>query len=925
MTPSLPTGPIATPPTPYLFREVRPNWPGVFEKLSGVGSLYDLTKPKEIAASVYGALKELFRLKPTTLEEQVFTLVKRSLTRAVAEVVGHGTANAIQVVGDMKGGGTVGRVPLTRPRKEAVAHLDAQLQEHPVQLRSDFFRDPTRLSVLGPMARWLASWLRWAGVPDDHARGVTALLPLEFADAVATEFRQNAQDYTLIQHTYKPEFVRPVEAELRWVDYHVGLQMRASLEVLDLGVRLDQVYVPLRAYHEIRGGAEVSSRPVDQKPVRHVGMLQDRAEAWIESQEPARGMLVVSGGPGSGKSAFARRFAAWRAWAGPDRWRVLYVPLHRFAVGSDLAAEVNRFAAREIGLPEGEATNLFDPAVEDRLLLVFDGLDELSRGGKVGEQDAIDFMGQVETLVKTINRDGCRVKVLVCGRPVAVDLTRTEDRQEGRVLHLVGYHLAKQQWQSADYQGQASLLDADDRETWWKNYQRAKGDRETGLPDVLTSDKLQPLTAEPMLNGLLARVLAGKRPERQITPDTNRAAIYEWLLKDVFNRLHDPAGKVHCPDVQYDEFAQLMEEVAVAAWHGGDVRGATRSRVAARCERSELGPLLRRLFPEQGKQDLTALFLAFYFREAKGIRGDDPAFEFTHKSFGEYLLAQRVVRLLGDLQQFYHDGRAWGEGDALKRWAELFGPAAVDGDLYAFLRDAVAQSPKETVRRWQLTVVKLIDGTLRSGLPMDQLQLGPYREMNRQAIHAEQALLAVHSACALVTGEVGQIDWPGDESARRFVAGTWLLRLLGQRRGGFDIASSLNALNLSGADLSGADLSGANLSGAYLSRAYLSGADLSRAYLSEADLSGADLSGAYLSGAYLSEADLRGARYDSGGVVSARGTPRFLQDGQPPKPNFRDKLGKKPPRSRKKAGTSPPSPPTPGPEGTPDQPPPDPG
>ncbi|MBD2536229.1 pentapeptide repeat-containing protein, partial [Nostoc flagelliforme FACHB-838] len=77
----------------------------------------------------------------------------------------------------------------------------------------------------------------------------------------------------------------------------------------------------------------------------------------------------------------------------------------------------------------------------------------------------------------------------------------------------------------------------------------------------------------------------------------------------------------------------------------------------------------------------------------------------------------------------------------------------------------------------------------------------------------------------------------------------------------------LSSANLSDAYLSGANLSGANLSSANLSDAYLFGATLTNTNFSGANLSGANLSGAIFSGAILSGANLSGANL-SGAILS---------------------------------------------------------
>jgi len=131
--------------------------------------------------------------------------------------------------------------------------------------------------------------------------------------------------------------------------------VRTIHTALDLGVSLDDVYVELRAYTEPplegTGGVARDLQVGDRKRPRTIGMLKDFAETWIA--DPADPIFVLSGGPGSGKSAFARRFAAWRAWVGPYPWRVLYVPLYRFNASGELKTALELFATRELGVAHG--------------------------------------------------------------------------------------------------------------------------------------------------------------------------------------------------------------------------------------------------------------------------------------------------------------------------------------------------------------------------------------------------------------------------------------------------------------------------------------------------------------------------------------------------------------------------------------------
>jgi len=84
-------------------------------------------------------------------------------------------------------------------------------------------------------------------------------------------------------------------------------------------------------------------------------------------------------------------------------------------------------------------------------------------------------------------------------------------------------------------------------------------------------------------------------------------------------------------------FVRILEEIALAAWHG-DGRTTTVSEIKQHCDGSGLRRLLDK-FEEGAEAGVTRLLMAFYFRQSGTVRNNDRTFEFTQKSFGEYLTA----------------------------------------------------------------------------------------------------------------------------------------------------------------------------------------------------------------------------------------------------------------------------------------------
>jgi hypothetical protein len=148
--------------------------------------------------------------------------------------------------------------------------------------------------------------------------------------------------------------------------------------------------------------------------------------------DPHDTIRVVRGGPGSGKSTFARKLAADLAQSGTIR--VLFLPLQRFRVRDKLIDAIGE-ALGEAGaqaFAENPLKQKDFATQERRLLLIFDGLDELTKPGDIGDQETKLFLQEL---------NGCRVFALVTGRTAAVhshrDVLRLSGPQELEVLRFL--------------------------------------------------------------------------------------------------------------------------------------------------------------------------------------------------------------------------------------------------------------------------------------------------------------------------------------------------------------------------------------------------------------------------------------------------------------------------------------------------------
>jgi len=874
------------PPVPESDRQVRVDWPKLATTVGKM--LVDAS-----FAGYAGVLKSALDL-PAALGAtpaaglspggQAWLLVHRALMAALAGTI---RANRAQL-------GAIEDSPELTPT------LDRVLGSQPFEIDRRFFEHPADSALFRALEDQFRRWLVLFRLPPEIQDRLCLTLAEELPLALAEEGRSRREDYQRLTEFFADTLGDPAARRAQdWRRYRAGLieEMRRplfNLEPTEPGaVSLEDVYVPLRAYWERplpgEGEGRRGAGGKAEKTTRVVVWLEDHIQQWLTAQDPKDPVRIISGEPGCGKSSFARRFAAGLA---RGQRRVLYIPLHRFDFQGDVEAALAAFAGSADELGHDPRDGLVN---DQPLLVIFDGLDELSKTGAAGSDAAADFVGHLISRLPAINHGHPRVLVLLAGRPVATADSTTTLRGPWQRVQVLRYVLpagatgdeAGDQWEIGD-----PALGADQRDVWWQQYGRATGRAIPGLPKDYTTrgPALAEITEQPLLNYLLA-LLRDQASGGAVIDSTH--ALYGAMFNYIWQRINRPSHlrSDRLAALSEEDYETILEEIAVAAWHTAD-RAVTRAALESHFKDNRLENLLTEHFPTV-RTGVSAVLNAFFFQPRGGATLG--ICEFTHKSFREYLTARRLVREVEDLHENLNRGRSsLRVEEALGRWVRLAGPAALDFDLLGFLGDDIAARPADA-ESWLPTLVTLFNANLCDGMPVAAGgAIASFRDAERHARNAEETLLAVLNACASAldakrragSGETPRtlvtLDWGGPLGA-----GALIHRLRGQRTWGQSavalaclgwldlseqvlIVQDLGGADLRGADLGRADLRGADLGGANLGGANLGGADLGGANLVMANLGGANLRGADLGGADLGGADLGGA--DLGGAL---GRPPF--------------------------------------------------
>jgi len=882
-------------PVPVIQKSITFNFKDFSKALGKVGIDFALGKWDSIGGDGIDALGALGLAAGA--EEIAWLLVYRSLFEAMKKLVDEKTE--------------------LEKSKFNVKALQTQINEalanSSLSINQDFFAHPGRASVIEIIQPPFAEWLKISGLSVADADAISHRLPIYFALALQEEWGKHSKDYTALKEKLDTPFTQADERARGWLRYLTWLQKQVEEPMFLEAFSLKQVFVPLRAYYdrkvENQKDEDLEDRNMGKKQCEKIVVdLEAELEKWLNNPKKEDAIRLISGGPGSGKSSLTKMFAAKLAEQG--NIRVLFIPLHHFEPSEDLIDAVGKFVNLDGFLPHNP---LDSEHREDRLLIIFDGLDELAMQGKIAEKMAQDFVREVQRKVERFNQQKTCLQVLISGREVVVQANETAFRKEGQILYVLPYFLSEEDREQ--YIDLEKRLEQDQRQIWWQRYGLASGRGYADLPPELDKGNLTEITAQPLLNYLVA--LSLQRGALKFSEETNLNAVYADLLKAIHER--GWAGEQHAAirGIEERDFVRILEEIALASWHGNG-RTTTVKDIEKHCDNSGLKNLLTRFqsgFQEDSKASVTRLLTAFYFRQSGHDQSGENTFEFTHKNFGEYLTAKRIVREVRLIDKKLEDRKSdpdegWDEREALRRWALLCGSSAMDEYLFNFIMDEVRlqliQDASE-VKKWQQTFCHLIGFMMKHGMPMELINPRPdFQEENRQACNAEDSLLAVLGSFQRLTKEISKIEFPS-----QVAFGALLARLQGQRSGGFipmsfyclsyldlskcilyvrgfygcDFSSSnlqfskfnlanlfranLQEANLQEANLQNANLQNANLQNANLQNANLQNANLQNANLQNANLFRANLKGANLKGANLEGANLEGANLANANLANA--------------------------------------------------------
>ncbi|NMF60479.1 pentapeptide repeat-containing protein [Pseudanabaena yagii] len=608
--------------------------------------------------------------------------------------------------------------------------------------------------------------------------------------------------------------------------------------------------------------------------------IEEWALGLLNDESKSGQVLFIQGEPGRGKSVFCRMFA--------DRVRrelyPIWIPILIRLRDIDISAyDFDILLRNSVNTDFARSDNGWLTDRNTRFLFILDGFDELllQRGRDRSLKDFLERVSSFQDGCKNIKERGHRI--VITGRPLALFGIEREMRPNLERVKILD-------------------MSPEVQTSWLKKWAVLKGEYaaqkfQDFISDDQCPEQVKTLAKEPLLLYLLAAMHGDNRfkiEDFQKAGNSAKILIYDATLDWVLTKQRNDKLNPRLTSLDVEDIRDILKEAGLCvAQSGGEC--ASLEVIEARLA-PELKNALEDARKDQDKDTLPVALATFYLKAADGKNN---SMEFLHKSFGEFLCAERLVdSLLAWSRQKPDPRRASRQvlevEDKDLEWQvyDLLGFGALTSEIVEYLVALIEREFKgkdDDFARlferlygfyWAWSDGDFIEAVESDGEPMP---LRKARLMQKQGVAIGQRKVDVYTGLnvlilmftfhryAQANSELkDKVSFhPCNYSSKDDAIDhpRQLLRIIGYGQciedGGFIeiVGKFLNNANLSeatlwNADLTGADLMQANLMQANLLQAELHSVNLMQANLMQANFIQANLFNVNLMQANLCEANL---------------------------------------------------------------------
>lgn len=457
-----------------------------------------------------------------------------------------------------------------------------------------------------------------------------------------------------------------------WKKYRRYLKESIEDPLFGSDLCIKDIFVPqLHSYYCVNHKSSVRSRkpelPVldDTTETLQIGTGSDlniltTIAHIIQRTNEHRHICFVFGGPGAGKTSFAKMFCAWLADI--KEYTPLYIALQSINPKNNFLCEVENYLSNHFS--KSSITNL--PFVKNKLFIL-DGFDELAQATR---QSMGEFFQQIRSA--QINSKYRHSFFLITGRHTLFERDDSLLPEGSHIFTLLPFNYSQiQRWSSnwneiARKQSRKEF----DGTLFWNEYDE-------------DNRELHELSTQPMLLYLLALLNESSRNINIERMKKSKSEVYKEIVDWICDRHHELRGQKKGITLSKDSLRMFLQIAGFCthAYNRRDVHITELQHLLDKCGIDNHAIEKRENYESQ------QTFLNFSFRKV-----GESAWEFKHKSFGEYLAAEYIFIGLNELYDMFNNIKISGteiENAISEKWNWMFSPAFMTNEVEAFLKQMV--------------------------------------------------------------------------------------------------------------------------------------------------------------------------------------------------------------------------------------------
>ncbi|MBW4691722.1 MAG: pentapeptide repeat-containing protein [Lyngbya sp. HA4199-MV5] len=631
------------------------------------------------------------------------------------------------------------------------------------------------------------------------------------------------------------------------------IQTRPLEKVFAENFTFRDIYVPLKAqFMQTDGEVDEDKESIE---------LEQWAKDLLNDDQRRDRVMFIQGGPGRGKSVFCRMFADWVRQHEHPRWTPILIRLRDLrTLEKDFEETLRKAVDRDFA--RTDPGWLTDRNI--RFLFLLDGFDELLMEGRTS--------GGLEEFLKQVRRfqESCKDnaekghRVLITGRSLSLQ----------SIERLMPANLER-----------VELLPMDDelQERWFTQWGKLNNVDPVHLKAILQDerlpDRVRELAREPLLLYLLAAMHRDGEFRLEMFEGVSggqaKVLIYERTLDWVLNTQRADGLNQKITEFQPESLRRILAEAGLCVVQSGG-ECAPIKMIEDRLEGDEEAKNLLKDARDRLKGDsgdpLRNALAAFYLQPGRAGSG---SVEFAHKSFGEFLCAERLKEAMLDWTNRIQERRS--EKDQVstdkmdRQIYDLLGYGGLTPEIVEYLMALLDKSdefnPVRLFQRLEDFYLRWCDGEFIDA-PPENLPQKKMRLLKEQLSDQEKPLgqrqVDVYTGLnvMILLLELNRYAQDRDDLKDQII-----FYPSGQAAEGKPYTHQLSTVIHYSDCLCHATFT--NIAGSFLCRAYLASAYLANAYLASANLASADLTSADLTSADLDKANLANANLDSASLVNA--------------------------------------------------------